>query len=519
MEQPSEAAGARWPPLGAIGLDRVSLWVLGLGVLMAGAYRGLIALFAAPASQLEAVDAFFFEPSASPPTLVFVISGWLFSRRWRSFKSAIGGQRKVFSGGGLLLAAVGCGLWAQYIAAPHLLLLSLIGALIGAALWLAGGKGFQAMALPAFFLFFAMPIPGVAINYLIYPLQLFAASAVQAILQVLGNQASVLGDRIYFEQKIFQVIESCSGLRGTLTLLMAAVLYLELFPRHRARALALVFLTPVLGLAINLGRILSIVWNPYSEISAVHTMQGIIALVVGVLAIAGLDRFLGWVLRDGEPDGIRRIARRVEWPNPRPFLGVGILLGGLAVGGALIEPWKPDRQRHAPLASVPTRHDGWQAQGLSLDKQFLGSAHYDAWVHRRYRRGEDSVDLLLLSDRRLNPLQTLASPKLIVPGSGWRTLGREQRDGGTRERATFVGPGARQLVELRLSEPLYPGLELLRGFFALDRGPWRRPGRLVAIRIATSVDSGPFGTRDAERRLEAFQRSFSEPIGSLLGPD
>ena len=142
-----------------------------------------------------------------------------------------------------------------------------------------------------------------------------------------------------------------------------------------------------------------------------------------------------------------------------------------------------------------------------MDRQFLGSAHVDAWVHRRYIKDGDVVDLLMVADRRLDPLRTLISPKLLVPGSGWKLVRRESIVRNRWERAAFVGVSGSQLVELHYSESQDPGFELLRSFFALDRGPWGRTQPLVATRITTPIRPGPDSGRAALNRIVDFQRA------------
>ena len=96
--------------------------------------------------------------------------------------------------------------------------------------------------------------------------------------------------------KIFQVIESCAGLRSIETLMMSAVVYAEIFGRRGPHALILVVAAPLLGVLVNLIRVLSLVASPFSNIDPVHTLQGIAMIVVGVLLIAFLDFLLDKLL-------------------------------------------------------------------------------------------------------------------------------------------------------------------------------------------------------------------------------
>ena len=130
-------------------------------------------------------------------------------------------------------------LWAHYVDAPDLLLVSFLPFCLGSALLLFGAPFTREMAFPVLFLAFALPIPGVLTNQIVFPLQLWNAELVAQLLNIAGIPVVQEGDMLYLADRSFEIIETCSGLRAIVVLTMLAVGLVCYFP---ARWLHLVLL-------------------------------------------------------------------------------------------------------------------------------------------------------------------------------------------------------------------------------------------------------------------------------------
>jgi hypothetical protein len=138
--------------------------------------------------------------------LVFMRPSGLW-RRWPRLRAAFGVAPARVPAALLLAVASSLCLWSHYTGTPALLLPALTCALLGAGFWLGGRPGARAVLLPAVFVMTAFPIPAVLLNQFIYPLQLFTAHTVTALLNAVGLTTQVEGDLIFREGAIFQVIE------------------------------------------------------------------------------------------------------------------------------------------------------------------------------------------------------------------------------------------------------------------------------------------------------------------------
>ena len=501
-------------------------WASVLMGLFLFAYRSLL-FYDPQATDLEAArgaESLLFEPTGSSPVITLAVVAWIsFSRISQLCQEAPG--RIPWPASFFLLApGVGLYLWANFVSAPDILIASLAWILAGSGLLLGGGRGLRLLLLPACFLVFAIPLPIVLVNHWIWPLQLLTGEIAVEILSYAGMNPILHGDIIHTTERTFQVIESCSGLRTIETLTMASVLYAHLFFRSRLQAVLLVIAAPLIGFAVNVARVMTIILNPYSEVGSIHTIQGIVMLVIGVLLVAGFDKILSLLL-PAQSLTQRKVTPAIasgtlSYPGTR-ILCVGILLAGMGLTTLSVKPWKPGPREGAMLFRMPAKmSDGWKIDsGLPLDKEFLGSARFSEWVNRKYSHADEKegVEILLVSDNRLDRSTHILSPKISVPGPGW-ILEKSRRvqlePGSPTVTSQIYGSHGRRMLVYQWYENMEDlPTEFLRHVLGLDRSPWRRsPGRSLAIRVSTPLSPGLLGEKEAELRLRRFARATQQEL-------
>jgi exosortase len=495
-----------------------ALLVAALGGLALFAWRGLIGFDPShgPGSTGNHVEDVLFEPTATAPTLVFAGAAWLFARRWGRIRARLGGAPAPLLAAPLLAGAAALCAWAYHVDQLALLLPALSAALLGAAAWLGGLPLARAVVLPALFLLFAFPLPTVLVNQFIYPLQRATAAIVGAALSAVGLETVVEAELLYRGNQVFQVIESCSGVRGAATLLMSSFLFHDLFFRSRLQSTLVVLGAIPIALFVNHLRVITIVLNPYSSFAAVHTAQGLVMIVVSVLLLAVYDGLLTRILP--APASAPRRVVRSGFPTRR-MAALLAFVAALAAATALVPVWQPPADSPTALSTIPPRLDGWQARGLKLDREFFGSVSFSEWVHREYEREGRQVDLLLGSDVRTDPRVDFSSPKLLLPGAGWSIVSQSQvRLPGGREvtRAEVAFGPHRRLVYAWSEGVGTTAQELFRSLLVLDRSGWRRPGRAVVVRVTTSLVGA---TDAAEARLAGFVTLVEGELDRILASD
>ncbi len=104
--------------------------------------------------------------------------------------------------------------------------ISIIGTICGLIVYFSGWRLLRAVAFPLAFLLFAIPIPVLIYNEIVFPLQFIASKFATSILETLnlfpimreGNVLIMPGMRL-------EVVEACSGIRSLMSLLALAAGY------------------------------------------------------------------------------------------------------------------------------------------------------------------------------------------------------------------------------------------------------------------------------------------------------
>jgi exosortase len=495
----------------------VALTALLVGMLLA--YRSLIGYDPETdvRQALHGADEILFSPTGTSSQIVFGALLWILWQRSSRILGTFLERPLPLLGVPLLLVAAVLLLWSHYTGAPDLAVLSLSIALLGAGAWLGGRRGFVALFVPAVFLLLLLPIPPALLNSILFDMQMLTVRLAKASLDLIGMPAVIEGDQIRTNHGVFHVIESCAGFRILMTLLMSTILYCELFQMPRRRALALFAVTPLLSIAINNLRVLSIIFNPYSKFAAVHTLQGLVMIVLGVFAIAVADALLSRVFP--EPKQRRRVgARSAEFPVGR-VASLAVFFAALALAQWATPPWSaPPTSPAWTLANLPLTFGSWHSEPKNIDRDFLGSVGFAERSFRRFTSDAQAVDVFIGVDDHLKRSSSLVSPKTRYPGAGSEILeqGEFVQVGDLRVERLVVETGRDRELEYYWAEDVQPlRAEALRSFLALDRSPFRRDRRSRVVRLATPLDEFLADRSAADARLAAFVPYVREGLAAL----
>jgi exosortase len=226
----------------AIGPD-VLLIALGLGLLYAPLAPGL-------------VEDWMTSGDFSHGFIVPFVSAWLL---WIRRDRLAAAPRRAYLPG-LLLMALGAAQYLVGVAASEFYLQrsSAVVLLGGWILVVFGPAVARHCVFPVVFLLFAIPPPGLVMNWIAFPLQLQASRVTEVILGTLGIPAVRAGNVIHLESVSLEVARACSGLRSLVTLLALGAVLAEgsLLPSNRgprravSRVLAFLGVIPV-AVAVN----------------------------------------------------------------------------------------------------------------------------------------------------------------------------------------------------------------------------------------------------------------------------
>jgi exosortase len=515
----TEASTSPQSSRSSVGINATTLLFAATLILLVFAYRELGAWSPGGTTNEDAPT--LFVPSHTSPLYVASLSALFLYIRINRLRFALRRPEPAAVGWWLLLPGVGIAGWSHYTSAPDILLLSLIPVGLGAALVLVGKRFASALLLPLLFLLFAYPVPAVIANQQIYFFQIATAEFATFVVDLFRIPVIHEGDLIYARGRVFEVIETCSGLRLTETLLTSAFVYGEVMRSRFRDRIVFVLMAPILGFVLNGARVLLIMFNPLSDYSEDHTVQGIAVLVVGVLLFAVIERGLG-VLFPGWPSerARRRVAAKgasdavVGRYDPSRVAVVLVALGCVAASfslprwnGAGGERWQ---------IGIPLAWEGWDGERIDHDEAFLGSVYYSRFLYRRYEKESAHVEIFAGRDDRMRRDRSVISRKNAVPGSGWKIL---------RSRPIDVdwGPGVvEELVATQRGKHILiyhwyegsPGFreEATRAVLGLEKSPLRLPGELRVFRVSTELRAEPGSEALAVGRVDRFARKLRESL-------
>jgi EpsI family protein len=486
--------------------------------LAAVAYHGL-AVWDPRSHAYSPLEGWLFEASETSPQLVFVLAAVLLLRRRERLRRAFGGEPAPGLAALLLVPGLVLHLWSQLVAAPELMVPSLLLVAVGAGALLGGRGSARELAICLAVLAFAAPLPGALHNQLVYAFQLATAHGAEWMLQALGWSAVRQGDTLWIGAREFEVIESCSGLRAVQTLTLLAVAWAIFFACRARHAALLVAAAPLLAYAANVARVMVLVVDPRPEVQEAHTAQGVVMFVGGSVGIFLVDHLLLRFLPRPSPAGDTPHAEPVPDPAARPRRARALALclavmAAAALAGGRRAPATPSP---ASPPELPRELAGWTVQEGPGHGHFLGSVRFVQSASLTYERDGRSVWVFLAWDDRQQRSRSLLSGKHALPGLGWDVEERREvvlEPGDVRMEAVV----ARRFASRALAFHAYQGAgstlgETLRAALALDQAasPFARRDGVSLLRMSTHVPPEPAGLQDGEALL---RRLFADLAGS-----
>jgi len=156
-----------------------------------------------------------------------------------------------------------------------------LASLTGAVLFLGGTRALKILAFPLFLLVFMFPIPAIVYARATLPLQLFASSVAETILNALGVPVLRDGNVLELASQRLSVVEACSGIRSLVSLAFLALVYAYFFDRRTWMRWLLLAATVPIAIAANSARV---------------TLMGLIGEYRTDLAQGFMHLAEGWVL-------------------------------------------------------------------------------------------------------------------------------------------------------------------------------------------------------------------------------
>ena len=191
--------------------------------------------------------------------------------------------------------------------------ISIIGTICGLIVYFSGWGLLRALAFPLAFLLFAVPIPAVIYNEIVFPLQFIASRFATSCLEMLnlfpimreGNVLIMPGMRL-------EVVEACSGIRSLMSLLALAAGYGYLAEKSvLVRWFLFLAMVPLAiisnGTRVMITALMTNYIGPKAAEGFMHEFSGWVIFVVATALFLGLHSLtvvvrkkLGWMPKETE---------------------------------------------------------------------------------------------------------------------------------------------------------------------------------------------------------------------------
>ncbi|MCD6350716.1 MAG: exosortase/archaeosortase family protein [Armatimonadetes bacterium] len=202
---------------------------------------------------------------------------------------------------GLVLLVLGL---AVYVVGSRIGVRVIIGGsftlvLLGLAAATMGWRVLRSLAVPLLLTFFLVPVPKHVLGHVAFPMQIISARATGVLGRLSGLAVTTQGVNMDLGGFRFVVAQECSGLNSLLALLLAAGVLVELMDLPLGRKFLVLALAPVIVLASNIVRLLSVLWAAqffgpqFALDSLIHGTSDLVVYISAVLFLLLLISVLG----------------------------------------------------------------------------------------------------------------------------------------------------------------------------------------------------------------------------------
>jgi exosortase len=207
-----------------------------------------------------------------------------------------------FWGGMLIvLAAIPLYMLGELGAEPFLSRTSLIFVICGLVVYFCGWPMLKALSFPLAFLMFAVPLPVLIYNEVVFPLQFIASTLATRTLEIL-NIFPIMreGNVLVMPEMRLEVVEACSGIRSLMSLLALAAGYGYLAERSNAVRWFMFFMMIPLAVISNATRVVITALmthyiGPHAAEGFMHEFSGWLIFVVATALFLALHSLTVWV--------------------------------------------------------------------------------------------------------------------------------------------------------------------------------------------------------------------------------
>ncbi len=176
-----------------------------------------------------------------------------------------------------------------------------LASLAGAVLFVGGTRILKILAFPLFLMVFMFPIPAILYARITLPLQLFASSVAETVLNFIGIPVLRDGNVLELASQRLSVVEACSGIRSLMSLGFLSLIYAYFFDKKVWMRWVLLAATIPIAIAANATRVtLTGVLSDFRPDLArgfFHLLEGWVLFLVALALIVAFHQLVNRIYR------------------------------------------------------------------------------------------------------------------------------------------------------------------------------------------------------------------------------
>jgi exosortase B len=232
--------------------------------------------------------------------IILAVVAWLF---WQRRDQLVQAASQAVPGGFMAWMVFALGLLTYFVGRLQNIvtfeMFALIILMVGVLAVVYGWKMVRLVAFPIFFLLFAVPLPGPAVDALTAPLKQGVSWVSEQILYAAGYPISRSGVILMIGPYQLLVADACAGLNSMFTLEALGLLYMNIIGHtSRLRNVLLAILIIPMSFTANVIRVLALCLITYylgdeAGQGILHGAAGMLLFAVALVLMIGIDSFLG----------------------------------------------------------------------------------------------------------------------------------------------------------------------------------------------------------------------------------
>jgi exosortase D (VPLPA-CTERM-specific) len=358
------------------------------------------------------------------------VSGYIVYLKWPQIRTLP--QQPSWLGLVFIMGAFLLYILSSVISVYYLASLSFLVILIGLVFLTGGWNLFRLVAFPLILLFFMIPLPGLVMKQLTFPLQMVSSRLAAEMLSMINIPVVRHGNVLDLGVRQLQVVSACSGLRYVLSLLSLGIIFCYFYQRRLWKAgIVLLALVPA-AIFANAIRVAGMGVFPSLQEGFLHSFSGWLIFLFCFVFFALVNWLLNYLQPPtaspndpGDVQGSEYSPSFAKGTSSPYLMWAALALVLLAGPGIKWLSQVPPVQLLQSFDKFPLQLGSWQGKQSYLDPEMARIVGADDYLEANFTdTGGVPLSLWIgfFNSQNVKVEGRIHSPQVCLTGAGWQIL-------------------------------------------------------------------------------------------------